>query len=151
MEQKSWKDAAVGDRLPTKEFQATTQRLVKYAGASGDFHPLHYDWAYAQSKGYPSPVVHGTLNRAWMVMLVSGWIGDPTRIKTLSCRFVSSVFSTGMRSMMEAAEDNITCIASGEVASVYEDNGQRYIECNLWVKRPDGTDVMTGKTKILAS
>lgn len=148
MEQKNWKDAVPGDLLPARECYATTQRLVKFAGATGDFHPLHYDWGYAQSKGYATPMVHGQLSRAWMVMNLGSWIGDPSLIQKLSCRFVSSIFSTGMKSMLEAAEDKVTCTASGCVTGFEEEDGQRYMLCDLWVKKPDGTDVVTGKARI---
>lgn len=149
MEQKKWNDCVVGDKLPEYELKATTQRLVKFAGASGDFHPLHYDWSYAAKKGYQSPMVHGQLSRAWMAMLICNWIGNPALIKKLNCRFVSSVFSVGMASMMEAAEDKVTCIASGEVVNITEEGTQKYMECSLWVRTPEGANVLTGSAKIL--
>lgn len=148
MEQRLWKEAVVGERIPERTFYATTQTLVKFAGASGDFHPLHYDWDYARGKGYSTPMVHGQLSRAWMVESVSDWIKNPALIERLSCRFVSSIFPVGMSSMTEAVRKEATCIASGEVTAIYTENGRKYMECSLWVKTPQGANVVTGSAKI---
>jgi len=52
-----WEDVEVGSEITPLPKVATTQMLVKWAGASGDFNPLHYEDAFAVSQGVVSPVV----------------------------------------------------------------------------------------------
>jgi acyl dehydratase len=54
---------------------ATTRMLVQWAGASGDFNPLHYEDTFAQANGVGSPIVHGALKRAWLGHLMTDWMG----------------------------------------------------------------------------
>ncbi|MCX6004885.1 MAG: MaoC/PaaZ C-terminal domain-containing protein, partial [Chloroflexi bacterium] len=55
---------------------ATTRMLVQYAGASGDFNPLHYEDDFARNLVVGRPIVHGLLKRSWLVNLVTDWIGE---------------------------------------------------------------------------
>ena len=62
-----WEDVNVNDEVTPLPKVATTLMLVKWAGASGDFNPLHYDNAFAAAQGVGSPLVHGALKRQWLV------------------------------------------------------------------------------------
>src|SRR4051794_36861018 len=96
-----WEDVEIGEVLPTLEKIATTQMLVKWAGASGDFNPLHYEFSFAKAQGVGVPIVHGQLKRAWLVQMVSDWIGESGSIRKLSCQFRAMDFPVGMKSMTE--------------------------------------------------
>ena len=54
-----WEEIEEGMEIPPLEKQPTTQQLVKYAGASGDFYQIHYDTAFAQSTGLSGVIIHG--------------------------------------------------------------------------------------------
>jgi acyl dehydratase len=69
----------------------TTKQLVMYAGASGDFNPIHYDSAFAQAGGFPSVIAHGMLSMGFFGELVSRWAGA-RNVKKLSTRFKAVTF-----------------------------------------------------------
>ena len=76
-----WEDVQVGTEVTSLPKVATTQMLVKWAGASGDFNPLHYDNSFAAAQGAGEPIVTGQLKRAWLVQLITDWIGEKGTIK----------------------------------------------------------------------
>jgi acyl dehydratase len=76
-----WEDMEVGIGVPPPSKVATRLMLVKWAGASGDFNPLHYDDSFATSQGVGKPIVHGQLKRVWLVQLLTEWIGEKGKFK----------------------------------------------------------------------
>ena len=67
-------------------------QIVQYAGASGDFNPLHTDEKYAtEQAGYPSVFAHGMLTMGLTGRLVTDWLGDGV-LKEFGVRFVSQVW-----------------------------------------------------------
>ena len=87
-EQLYWEDVEVDSEVTTLPKIATTQMLVKWAGASGDFNPLHWDEPFAKASGVDRPVVHGAIKRQWLIQLMTDWIGDEGTLKKLSCQLV---------------------------------------------------------------
>ncbi len=68
-----------GDRsLPSNRFSASRADLVRYAGASGDWNPIHWDHATAVDAGLSGVVVHGLLQSAWMLTVGEAVLGAPT-------------------------------------------------------------------------
>ena len=84
-------DAAVGDVLFSREVEVTRDRLVRYAGASRDFNPIHYNDAVATGVGLPGVIAHGMLTMGAASRLLTDWAGDPTAIVTYSTRFTRPV------------------------------------------------------------
>ena len=85
-----WQDVEVGSDINPLPKVASSQMLVKWAGASGDFNPLHYEDSFAASQGVGKPIVHGQLKRAWLIQLITDWIGEQGTLKKLSCQFRGS-------------------------------------------------------------
>ena len=67
---------AVGDVVATGSYRIDRDALVRYAGASGDFNPIHYRDDVAQSVGLPGVLAHGMLTMGVAVQPVVGWLGD---------------------------------------------------------------------------
>ncbi|HSU11123.1 MAG TPA: MaoC/PaaZ C-terminal domain-containing protein [Pseudonocardia sp.] len=65
--------------------------LVKYAGASGDFNPIHWSERFAVGVGLPNVIAHGMLTMALAGRLVTAWIGDPAAVVGYSARFTRPV------------------------------------------------------------
>lgn len=65
--------------------------LVRYAGASGDFNPIHYSDRVATDMGLPGVIAHGMLTMAIAARAASDWAGGPDRVVELSVRFTSMV------------------------------------------------------------
>ena len=73
--------------IPSLTKNPTTQQLVKYAGASGDFYQIHYDQDYAKSNGLPTVIIHGALKNAWFGQIITDWIGLSGQLRTLSVQY----------------------------------------------------------------
>ncbi|MCD2443339.1 MaoC family dehydratase [Agromyces sp. SYSU K20354] len=82
---------AVGDVVAEREFPLTRDSLVRYAGASGDFNPIHYRDDVAASVGLPGVLAHGMLTMGLAVQPVVDWAGDPGRIADYQVRFTRPV------------------------------------------------------------
>lgn len=81
----------VGDVVAEETFHLTRDSLVRYAGASGDFNPIHYRDDVATSVGLPGVLAHGMLTMGVAVQTVVNWIGDPGRIEDYQVRFTRPV------------------------------------------------------------
>ena len=81
----------VGTTLPTLDVHLTRESLVRYAGASGDFNPIHYSDHAATSLGLPGVVAHGMLTMAVAARAVTDWAGPQTRLVSYAVRFTKPV------------------------------------------------------------
>ena len=81
----------VGDQLPSLSVHFTRERLVRYAGASTDFNPIHYSNFYAAQVGLPGVIAHGMLTMGSALRLVTDWVGDPARVRSYFVRFTKPV------------------------------------------------------------
>jgi acyl dehydratase len=103
----------VGQELPTRTFLITRDSLVRYAGASGDFNPIHYRDDVAQSVGLPGVLAHGMLTMGLAVQVVVDFVGDSGKILDYQVRFTKPVLvdaKTGAKvevsaKVIEIAED----------------------------------------------
>jgi acyl dehydratase len=84
-------EVAVGDQLPPLSVPLTRADLVRYAGASGDFNPIHWNERFATEVGLPDVIAHGMLTMAVAGRLVSEWTGDPGAIVHYGVRFTRPV------------------------------------------------------------
>ena len=84
-----------GDVVAEESFHLTRDNLVRYAGASGDFNPIHYRDDVAISVGLPGVLAHGMLTMGLAVQPVSNWVGDPARIVDYQVRSTRPVLVDG--------------------------------------------------------
>lgn len=82
---------SVGDVVAEATFPLTRDSLVRYAGASADFNPIHYRDDVAASVGLPGVLAHGMLTMGLAVQPVVAWAGDPARIVDYQVRFTRPV------------------------------------------------------------
>ncbi len=80
-----------GEQLPTVTFQVTRADLVRYAGASGDFNPIHWSERTARAVGLPGVIAHGMYTMALVGRAVTGWVGSPDAVLDFSVRFTRPV------------------------------------------------------------
>ena len=85
-------DLSVGAVVAEAAFPLTRDSLVRYAGASGDFNPIHYRDDVAQSVGLSGVLAHGMLTMGLAVQPVVDWVGDPARVVNFQVRFTRPVF-----------------------------------------------------------
>jgi acyl dehydratase len=80
-----------GTELPARTFPVTRLDLVKYAGASGDFNPIHWNERHAKAVGLPDVIAHGMYTMALAARFVTDWAGDPGAIVEYGVRFSAPV------------------------------------------------------------
>jgi acyl dehydratase len=81
----------VGTEVPAQEFVVTRADLVRYAGASGDFNPIHWNQRLATSVGLPDVIAHGMLTMALTGRALTSWAGDPGALVEYGVRFTRPV------------------------------------------------------------
>ena len=80
-----------GQEIGSRRVELSCASLVRYAGASGDFNPIHWNERFAQSVGLSGVIAHGMLTMGTAVQLVSDWVGDPGAIVDYQTRFTKPV------------------------------------------------------------
>lgn len=104
--------AQPGQVLNPVEMPLTRVDLARYAGASGDFNPIHYNDAAAAALGLPGVIAHGMLTMGGALRVVTDWIGDPARVMSYSVRFTKPV--------VVPAEGAALVVFTGTVTAVSE-------------------------------
>jgi acyl dehydratase len=84
-------DVSAGDQLPEQTYTVTRADLVRYAGASGDFNPIHWSDRVATSVGLPGVIAHGMYTMALMARALDTWAGGTGRVLELGCKFTKPV------------------------------------------------------------
>ncbi|HEY4020299.1 MAG TPA: MaoC family dehydratase [Pseudonocardiaceae bacterium] len=81
----------VGHELPPLSVRVTRADLVRYAGASLDFNPIHWNEKIALEAGLPGVIAHGMLTMALAGRIVTDWVGDPGAVLEYGARFTRPV------------------------------------------------------------
>lgn len=84
-------ELTVGDVVATRTVEIDRATLVRYAGASGDFNPIHWDERFAVEVGLPDVIAHGMCTMGTVVDVVTDWVGDPGAIVRYGTRFTKPV------------------------------------------------------------
>ncbi|AXK32139.1 dehydratase [Streptomyces armeniacus] len=126
-------DAEVGTELPAQTFQVTRDTLVRYAGASGDFNPIHWNDTFATEVGLDGVIAHGMLTMAQAVRVVTDWVGDPGAVVDYGVRFIRQV-------KVPNDDKGATVEVSAKVAAVVDESA-RTVRVDLLAKC-DGQKVL---------
>ncbi len=81
----------VGDVVAERTVHLTRESLVRYAGASGDFNPIHYRDDVAAAVGLPGVLAHGMLTMGLAIGTLQSWLGDSARLLEYGVRFTKPV------------------------------------------------------------
>ncbi|MFF4489744.1 MaoC family dehydratase [Streptomyces sp. NPDC001544] len=114
----AYEDVEVGTELPAQTFPVTRATLVRYAGASGDFNPIHWNEKFAKEVGLPDVIAHGMFTMAEAVRVVTDWAGDPGAVVEYGVRFTKPV-------VVPNDDQGATIEVSAKVAAKLEDNTVR--------------------------
>jgi acyl dehydratase len=128
---------AVGDVIGARTVTFDRAALVRYAGASGDFNPIHWNDSVAESAGLPGVIAHGMLTMGTVVGLVSDWAGDPGAVLDYQTRFTKPV------EVPNPGEASIEVI--GTVGVIDTEAGTVRVDLSVTV---DGAKVL-GRTQVL--
>lgn len=132
-----WDTITEGMELPTLTRTPNVTQLVKYAAGSGDFNPLHHDYAFFQAKQIGSIIVHGRFKYALLGELVSNWLGHHGRIQKISCQYRG----------MDLPDQPIVC--KGTVTRKWEENGARLVQLSIWTENAEGKKTTPGEAVVV--
>ena len=132
MAQVYFEDVNEGEEIPTLAKNCSTQQLVMWAAASGDFYQIHYDKDFAKGTGLNGLIVHGALKHAFLGQLVHDWAGDAGRVKKFGCQY---------RGMDEPNQD---IICHGVITKKYQEGKQNFVELDIWTENPKGQKTSPG-------
>jgi len=111
-------EITAGTELPPLTVQVRRDDLVRYAGASLDFNPIHWNEKVAGEVGLPGVIAHGMLTMALAGRLVTDWVGDPGAVLEYGARFIRPV-------VVPNDEVGATVEVTGKVREVREDGTAR--------------------------
>ncbi|MEU1016747.1 MaoC family dehydratase [Streptomyces sp. NPDC005900] len=114
----SYDDVEVGTELPAQTFPVTRAMLVQYAGASGDFNPIHWNEKFAVEVGLPDVIAHGMFTMAEAIRVVTDWVADPAAVVEYGVRFTRPV-------VVPNDDKGATIEVSAKVAAKLDDNRVR--------------------------
>jgi acyl dehydratase len=131
-EQIFYESVEEGADIPTLVKHPTTQQLVKWAGASGDYYQIHYDKDFAQRAKLQGVIVHGMLQVSFLGQLMTDWVGEGGTLKKMSCNY---------KAMFYPGEE---ALCKGKVTKKYVEGGEHLVECSIWVENPKGEKTVEG-------
>ncbi|WP_394433373.1 MaoC family dehydratase [Streptomyces sp. SGAir0957] len=111
-------EVEVGTELPAQTFPVSRATLVQYAGASGDFNPIHWNEKFAVEVGLPDVIAHGMFTMAEAIRVVTDWTADPAAVVEYGVRFTKPVVVPNDDKGAEIA-------VSAKVAAKLDDNRVR--------------------------
>ena len=120
---------APGQRLPERSVTLDQAGLVRYAGVSEDFNPLHWDADFAKDVSPTGGVIaHGMLSMGLLSAVLTDWLGDAGRVRSMSCQFKAP------------CPVGVTVTLGGEVIEVDEAAGSATLK--VWARTDDGAKVI---------
>jgi peroxisomal enoyl-CoA hydratase 2 len=127
-----WEDVKEGDALPEVRVEKLTRTdFVKYAGASGDFNPIHHDQTFAEASGNPTVFAMGMLNAGILSRVVTAFAGRPN-VRRYKVRFATRVWPG----------DDVIC--RGRVTQKLELGAEKLVEGELEAVNQKGETLISG-------
>ena len=121
-----------GDAIPAVVVENLTRTdLVRYAGASGDFNPIHHDEGFSKGAGNPTVFGHGMLTAGFVGRCITDFVG-PENLRSFKVRFATRVWPG----------DTITC--QGRVTRKYDDQGEHRIDGEVTALTQRGETAVSG-------
>lgn len=127
----SYDDVNVGDEIPSLDVELNQMMLWMYAGASGDFNPIHVDKEFAEKVGLGGTIAHGLSGMGRLGCCLNDWLGDPGALKRFRVRF----------SAPSKPGDIIT--SWGRVTDKKEEDGKKLVFIEVGARNQDGVDILT--------
>jgi acyl dehydratase len=124
----TFNELSAGQEIGSRTIEVTRTDLVKYAGASGDFNPIHWNEAFATGVELPGVIAHGMFTMGSAVQLVSDWAGDPGAVVDFQTRFTKPVLVTDTTG---TDEPGATIEVSGTIGKLDVDAGTARVELTV--------------------
>ena len=131
-----FEDVEVGQEVPSIKIAPSTQQLVHWAAASGDFYQIHYDTEFAKSTGLQSIIVHGALKHALLGRMLWEWVRYDGKIKR---------YGVSYRGMDLPAQE---MTLRGTVTAKRQEGGENLVEVEIWTENPQGQKTTPGTATV---
>lgn len=128
----------IGQGIGSAEFQLTRDSLVRYAGASGDFNPIHYRDDIAQAVGLPGVLAHGMLTMGAAVQVAVNWVGDAGAVIDYQVRFTKPV--------LVDSSSGAKLLVTGKIAEIDIEN--KIVRIDLDARSNDQTVLGKAQVKV---
>jgi acyl dehydratase len=139
----TYDDIKIGDTIPTYTSAPITRtHLVRYAGASGDFNPLHHDESFIKIIGLDNVIAHGMLIMGIVSEAITSWI-DQRNLRKFNARFLSMTEPVDWNDV-ENTKNRAIITISGKIVKKYEENGEKRIKCDIVAKDALGSRKLAG-------
>jgi hypothetical protein len=136
-------DLNIGDSLPPFTSSPITRTdLVRYAGASGDFNPLHHDDTFVKTIGMERVIVHGMLIMGIAGQAVTTWV-DNKNLRKFNVRF-ANITEPADFDDWENTKQRATITITGKIRNKFEENGEKKIRCDIVAKDGSGNAKLRG-------
>jgi acyl dehydratase len=132
-----YEDVEVGQEVPALEKNPTTQQLVRYAGASGDFYQIHYDKDFALANKLPGVILHGALKNAFLGQLMTDFAGHQGWLRKLAVQYRG----------MDQPGTKVT--ARGKVIKKYLEGDKHLVDCEIWLENAKGEITTPGTATVI--
>jgi acyl dehydratase len=130
-------DIQVGDEAPAISHELGRTDLVRYAGASGDYNPMHTDEVAAQAAGLPSVFGHGMFSMGLLGRALTDWAG-PGNLATYRVRFTKQTWP------------GETLTTSVVVTGKREEDGRKLVDVEVGLTNQDGEGKLSGSATVIA-
>jgi acyl dehydratase len=130
-----WRQVREGDERSFTVKDVTRSHFVRYAGASGDFNPIHHDQTFAEAAGLPTVFGMGMFTAGVLGRIPAEWFG-PTSVKRYAVRFASRLWPG----------DSVTF--SGKVVRVRDENGVPHVDLELAATNQRGETLVSGEATV---
>lgn len=133
-----------GDVVATRTIALTRADLIRYAGVSGDYNPIHWSQETAEQVGLPGVIAHGMLSMGVAVDVVSQWCGNPGLITDYQTRFTAMVpvaDTTAQSNPAKPFDDAVPGAhldVTAKIGKIDEETGE--VRVDLAVTNPDDAD-----------
>ena len=130
-------DVSVGQRLPEWKLESVSaERMKLLAAILRDPNPIHWDPAEVAKRGLGHRVINqGPTNLGYITNMLMDWAG-PSCLRHLEARFTSNVFG------------GESVVAAGMVTAVRDENGERLVDCDVWLDRGDGSRAVDARATV---
>jgi acyl dehydratase len=128
----------VGAEAPTLAHELTRTDLVMYAGASGDFNPMHHDEVAAQGAGLPSVFGHGMFSMGLLGKAITDYVGIGN-LRRYKVRFTRQTWP------------GETLVSSVKVTGKHEEGGERLVELEVTLSNQEGEVKVAGEAVAIAA
>jgi acyl dehydratase len=125
----------VGDERSFEVADINRTHFVRYAGAGGDFNPIHHDQTFAENAALPTVFGMGMFTAGVLSRIPAEWFG-PTSVKRYAIRFTSRIWP----------EDTVTC--SGKVVRVYEQDGTKHVDLDVTASNQKGEPLIRAEATV---